>query len=358
MTHRNNDCIDSIETPAFVINDSVAQKNINKFQHHCVSAGLKLRPHIKTHKLNAMAQRQIDAGASGITCQKIGEAEVMANAGLKDILITFNIVGAAKLRRLRGLADKLDTLIVVADNQVVIEGLAAGFKGAAAPLKVMIECDTGAGRCGVQTPADALQLAMAVCSLPSLSFAGLMTYPAAGGAHAAADFMKATVTLLDNQNIDCPEVSTGGTPDMWQAQTHGIFTEYRIGTYIYNDRSLLARGTCKEEDCAGHVLATVVSRPTSTRVVIDAGSKVLTSDLFGLQGYGYVVGHPHATIDNLSEEHGVLSVPQDSKLAVGERIRIIPNHVCVVSNMFDTVWLDSAADGLHALAIDARGMVC
>jgi D-serine deaminase-like pyridoxal phosphate-dependent protein len=134
-------------------------------------------------------------------------------------------------------------------------------------------------------------------------------------------------------------------------------TEYRIGTYIYNDRSLVERGTCGWEDCAAHVIATVVSTPTPGRAVIDAGSKVLTSDLLGLPDYGHVLGRPSIRITGLSEEHGVLAVDPKNPLAIGERIRIVPNHICVVSNMFDEVWLEDAKGKLSPLKIDARGKV-
>ena len=144
---------------------------------------------------------------------------------------------------------------------------------------------------------------------------------------------------------------------MWQAGTGGIITEYRIGTYIYNDRSLVARKTCTWDDCAGHVLASVVSRPTKTRAVIDAGSKALTSDLLGLEGHGHIIDHPSVKIVGLSEEHGVMEVGEDCDLAIGDRIRIVPNHVCVVANMFDEAWLLCETDQIIRLKTDARGRV-
>ena len=144
---------------------------------------------------------------------------------------------------------------------------------------------------------------------------------------------------------------------MWQSDTGGVITEYRIGTYIFNDRSLVDRGTCSFDECSGHVLATVVSRPTDNRAVIDAGSKALTSDLLGLDGHGHVIGHSDVRIAGLSEEHGVMDVPADCSLKVGDRIRIVPNHVCVVTNMYEYAWLLGADGTLSKLAIDARGKV-
>lgn len=348
--------LNDIETPAFVVNEARVLANISKFQAHCDAQGLKLRPHIKTHKSIRFAREQVAAGAVGINCQKIGEAEVMADGGLDDILITFNILGDAKLARLRALADRV-TLRVVADNAVVVAGLSQAFADADTPLTVLVECETGAERCGVQSPDAAAELAGIIVQSPGLAFGGLLTYPAKGGQADAITFMAEARSRLSARGIDCPTISSGGSPGMWQAETGGVVTEYRIGTYIYNDRSLVVRGTCTWDDCAGHVLATVVSRPTETRAVIDAGSKALTSDLLGLEGHGHVLGHPDIVITGLSEEHGVMSVPADCSLAVGDRIRIVPNHVCVVSNMYDTGWLETVNGDCVELPIDARGRV-
>ena len=349
--------IDSIETPALIIDEAVALANIRAFQDHCDKAGLKLRPHIKTHKSVRMARAQLAAGAVGITCQKIGEAEVMADGGIDDILITFNILGQAKIRRLRALAERVSRLSVTVDNETVVEGLCAGFADAPASLGVLVECDTGAGRCGVQIPEQAARLGMQVAQSPGLAFHGLMTYPAVAGQADVVAFMKDAKARLQTAGIACPEVSSGGSPDMWQAETAGVITEYRIGTYIYNDRSLVARGSCKWSDCAAHVLATVVSTPAPGRAVIDAGSKMLTSDLLGLDGHGHVVEYPEARIVALSEEHGTLALPEGTNLQVGERIRIVPNHVCVVSNMVNRAWLKEECGIWSTLSIDARGRV-
>ncbi len=352
MAYKLND----IETPAFVINETRVLANISKFQAHCDAQGLELRPHIKTHKSIRFAKAQVAAGSTGINCQKIGEAEVMAEGGLDDILITFNILGASKLRRLRALSERV-SLRVVADSAEVITGLSGAFADGPAPLKVLVECDTGAARCGVQSPDEAVALASLIDQSPGLIFQGLMTYPIAGGHDDIVAFMTETKKKLSDIGIDCPTVSSGGSPDMWQAKTSGIITEYRIGTYIYNDRSLVNRGTCSWDDCAGHVLATVVSRPTETRAVIDAGSKALTSDLQGQEGHGHVIGHPDVRIIGLSEEHGVMNVGKDSTLKIGDRIRIVPNHVCVVANMFDHAWLETASGTVEKLTTDARGRV-
>lgn len=345
-----------IDTPAVLVDLDIAEANIDRFQAHCEAHGLQLRPHIKTHKLPRLARRQIAAGALGITCQKISEAEAMiAEGGVEDVLLTYNILGAEKLARLRALAGKV-RLSVVCDNRTVADGLSEAFREAAAPLPVLVECDTGAGRCGVQTPEAAAELGARIDALPGLRFAGLMTYPPVGREAEVQEWLARAIALCEGRGLAVEVVSNGGTPGMWQAQEVPAATEYRIGTYVYNDRSLQARGLCDWGDCALTVLATVVSTPAPDRAIIDAGSKVLTSDLLGLDGYGHVLGRPDITVEALSEEHGTLRAT-DIGLKVGDRLRIVPNHACVVTNMLDRVEL-IRGDRFEATApVAARGQV-
>ncbi|MEP0522107.1 MAG: D-TA family PLP-dependent enzyme [Hyphomicrobiales bacterium] len=351
------DSINSIPTPAFIVNEALAMRNIAAFQEHCDRKGLSLRPHIKTHKSIRFAKAQLAAGAIGITCQKISEAEAMIAEGINDILITYNIIGRDKLERLRALSERVQSLSVVADNSIVVAGLADAFRDAVRPLSVLVECDTGAGRCGVQTSQAAVGLAEEIASNAGLTFGGLMTYPANEGAQQAVDFLRKTKKMLDERGLACPVISSGGSPDMWTAETAGVVTEYRIGTYIYNDRSLVERNTCSWDDCAGKVLATVVSTPTPTRAIVDAGSKALTSDLLGCDGYGHVLGYPKIRIVELSEEHGTLTVDPTNPLKIGDRVKIIPNHVCVVTNLYDQIWIEDANGRYTRLTVDARGTV-
>jgi len=345
-----------IDTPAVLVDLDVAERNIDRFQAYCDSHGLKLRPHIKTHKVPFLARRQIAAGAAGITCQKITEAEAMVTGGgIDDVLITYNILGEAKLARLRRLAGQV-RLSVVTDSREVADGLSRAFADSPRPLSVLVECDTGAGRCGVTTPEAVAELAHYVDGLPGLSCGGFMTYPPAGGEAEVPAWLASAKQAAEAMGLTVATVSTGGSPGMWRAQTVPVATEYRIGTYVYNDRSLQARGTCGWDDCALTVLATVVSVPTADRAIIDAGSKVLTSDLLGLDGYGYVCGRPDIRITSLSEEHGVLRAASIG-LAVGERVRIVPNHACVVSNMLDSVETVRGDRHTGCERVVARGLV-
>ncbi|WP_188907829.1 alanine racemase [Aureimonas endophytica] len=349
---------DPFDTPAVLVDLAVAENNIRRFQAHAAAEGLAARPHVKTHKLPQLARAQIEAGAVGITCQKIGEAEalVAAEPVIADVLLTYNIVGAAKLERLKALARRV-RLSVVADSAAVVKGLSRAFAGEERALGVLVECDTGGQRCGVQTPEAARDLAQAIAAAPGLAFRGLMTYPAAGGAGAAAEFLRAAKALIEAEGIAVPVVTSGGTPDIWRSAADGILTEYRPGTYVYNDRSLIARGVATEADCALSVIATVVSVPTPHRALIDAGSKVLTSDLLGLSGYGLVRGRPDIAIDQLSEEHGRLVSEGPIRLEVGDRVSIVPNHVCVVTNMVDAVHVRRADGSLELWPVVARGKV-
>lgn len=349
--------ISELETPVVLVDLDKAEANLKKAQDAADKAGIKLRPHIKTHKLPRFAKRQVELGAVGITVQKLGEAEVMADAGLDDLLLTFNIVGAKKRARLKALHDRV-TIRVVADSTETMVGLAETFGDQNHPLGVFVECDTGMGRCGVQSPEAALSLARQISVLPGLRFAGLMTYPAAKKYREAAEWLAEAKALFESAGMPLPEITTGGTPDIWHMEEAGVATEYRPGTYIYMDRSQVAAGAASFDDCALTVLATIVSRPTDGRAIIDAGSKTLTSDLLGLEGHGYVLDYPEARIVGLSEEHGTLDVSACAKKpGIGDTIRIVPNHCCPVSNLFDTVTLVRGEEVIESVHVDARGRV-
>jgi D-serine deaminase-like pyridoxal phosphate-dependent protein len=346
-----------LETPVVLVDLDKAEANLKNAQDAADKAGIKLRPHIKTHKLPRFAKRQVELGAVGITVQKLGEAEVMADAGLTDLLLTFNIIGAKKRARLKALHDRV-TIRVVADSAETVAGLAETFVDPAKPLGVFVECDTGMGRCGVQSGQAALELAQKIAAAPGLSFAGLMTYPAAGKYKEAQQWLADAKALFDGAGVALPEITTGGTPDIWHMSEAGVATEYRPGTYIYMDRSQVVAGAATFEQCALTVLATVVSRPTDGRAIIDAGTKTLTSDLLGMQGHGYVVDFPDAKIMGLSEEHGTLDVSAcATKPRIGDVVRIIPNHCCPVSNLFDTVTLVRGDEVLETVPVAARGRV-
>ena len=346
--------IDELETPVPVVDIDRLEANISRLQSYLDEHGIANRPHIKTHKIPAIAQMQMDAGAIGITCQKVSEAEVMADAGFEDIFIPYNIIGVSKLKRLMSLAKRI-TVSVTADSGYVIRGLSDAAQQAGLTLTVLIECDTGAHRCGVQSPQEAADLARLIKQLPNLHFGGLMTYPTSEQTDA---FVRETRALLADDNLPIERVSGGGTPTMWQADAHSEVTEHRAGIYVYGDRITLRSGAVTLDTCALKVHTTVVSRPTAERGIMDAGSKSLSSDLHGLDGYGYICEYPDAKIYALSEEHGHVDFSEcQRKPEIGERLTIIPNHCCTVTSMFDEV-VGARGDQVEVIwQVTARGTV-
>lgn len=346
-----------LNTPAVIIDRRIAEANLRRAQDYADGHGLQLRPHIKTHKLPLMAWRQIELGAVGITCQKVSEAEAMADAGIADIFIPYNVVGAEKLERLSALHRRV-VLSVSADSTAVVDGYAARFAGTQAPLSVLVECDTGAARCGVQSPRDAVALARRIDAAAGLRFEGLMTYPPRARGGEVDRWLREALALLGEAGLSAARISNGGSPDLYSAADVTCATEHRPGTYIYSDRMQVSFGLGTLADCALTVLTTVVSRPTSDRAVLDGGSKALAADLCALPGHGHIVEYPDAVVTALSEEHAVVDLSHcAAKPAVGDKVRIIPNHVCVVSNLFDAVHLVEDGKVIACLPVAARGRV-
>ena len=348
--------IEKIDTPAVLIDVSLAEKNLARAQDHITARGMLARPHIKTHKLPRFAHRQIELGATGITCQKLSEAEVMAGHGIDDILITYNILGEGKLGRLRALADKID-LSVCADNAHVVSSLAGAMSGAARPLAVLVECDTGSLRCGVMSPQQALDLALKIDAAQGLEFKGLMTYPPMNKGEETNAKLTAIRDHLNAAGLKVEVISTGGTPDLWDSSP-SIATEYRPGTYIYNDIMQIGFGAATLDDCALSVLATVISCPDADRAVLDSGSKTLSSDPCQTPGFGHIVEYPDVVLTHMNEEHGMLNLSgcdPERRPKVGDRVHIIPNHVCVVSNLFNSVYLVQDNGNLEMVPVTARG---
>ncbi|MCI1001556.1 D-TA family PLP-dependent enzyme [Ochrobactrum sp. C6C9] len=350
--------VENIPTPMPIIDEDRMASNIARAQAYFDQHGKAFRPHIKTHKIPSIARLQLEAGAKGINCQKITEAEVFAEAGFDDILITYNILGAAKLARLKVLNAKIGALKVTVDSEVTIKGLAEIFD-AERPLTVLVECDTGGKRCGAQTPDAVVALAEVISAKPGLRFAGILTYPAAGGAAQVENFIVETMEKLAAKGIDCPIRSNGGSPDLYSAHLVPSATEHRAGTYVYNDRSMVRAGHCTNENLAMHILATVVSRPAPGRAVLDCGSKALTSDLLDFVDHGVIEGFEGARIVSLSEEHGVVDLTDCKQdfAPVRAVVRVIPNHTCVVSNLFDRIVFHRDGVVTRVEDVAARGTV-
>jgi D-serine deaminase-like pyridoxal phosphate-dependent protein len=342
-------------TPAVVIDMDRVERNIARIQAACNAAGVASRPHIKTHKSPLLAKLQIAAGAKGITCQKLGEAEVMADAGIDDILISYNLFGEEKMARLGALQAKA-AITVAADNATVIAGLPQAAAISGRPLSVVVECDTGRKRAGVETPAEAIALARSIAASPGLHFAGFMLYPTEAGWTEAQRFYDEALAGVREAGLEPSIVSTGGTPNLKNLGKLRGGTEHRFGTYIYNDRMQVAAGVADWDDCALNVYATVVSRAGPDRGILDAGSKTLTSDTGGLDGHGLILEHPEARIARFAEEHGFLDLTRsNTRPSVGDVVRIVPNHVCVVVNMVDEVVMVRGDEIIGTLSVAARG---
>lgn len=349
--------VDDLDTPAVIVDLDAVERNLARAQDYCRSQGLALRPHIKTHKIPELARRQIELGAVGITCQKLGEAEVMADAGIDDILLTYNIVGRQKLDRLVALARRA-RLSLVFDSREAAEGVSAAVAAAGMRLEALVECDTGMGRCGTQSPADTAALAAELARLPGLRFRGLMTYAPKDQTAKTSTWLAEAIELCRAAGLAVEVVSTGGTPDLYRAREVSPATEHRPGTYIYSDRYMVEHGVGTLADCAIRIVTTVVSRPTDGRAILDAGSKTLSSDPMGLEGHAAVLEYPTATLPAMSEEHGHLDVSAcNARPVIGERVTLIPNHACAVSNLHDRVYGVSGKRVERVFAVAARGKV-
>jgi D-serine deaminase-like pyridoxal phosphate-dependent protein len=347
--------LDGLETPVVTVDLDRVARNIASMQAYCDEHGFVFRPHIKTHKLPEIAHMQIRAGARGITCQKLGEAEVMAEAGLDDILISYPLVGQRKAERLAALAGRVK-VAVVGDSAAIAEGLAAVLGPQGIEVDFLVECDTGFERTGVQTPRAAADLAQLVAGLSGLRLAGLMTYPTLPE---SGPWLRAAREEIERVGLRVDQVSGGGTPTARQTHEIGEVTEIRAGTYVYGDRACIGNGTVGPGHCALHVLATVVSVPTRERAIIDAGSKTLTSDLAeGATGFGLVVEYSEATIYNLNEEHGYVDVSRcEAPPEVGQVLTIVPNHACATVNMHDEVVVHRSGESVGTWPVAARGKV-
>jgi D-serine deaminase-like pyridoxal phosphate-dependent protein len=339
--------VNDVSTPAVLIDVDVLERNIARMAERARAAGVRLRPHGKTHKLLEVGRLQLAAGASGLSLAKTSEAEVFAGAGFDDIFVAYPVVGADKGRRLLALAERI-RLAVGVDSVEGARTLSTVFAAAGRRLDVRLKIDSGLHRVGV-LPEQAPSVARAIADLPGLQLTGIFTHAGHAYGETAADgvaavgqheggTMSAVAEALRRAGLEIRDVSVGSTPTARHAMTVAGVTECRPGNYVYHDASQVSLGTCGLEDCAMTVVATVVSTPAPDRAVLDAGSKTLSTDPLRPrpEGHGWVLGRK-ARLSKLSEEHGVLAVEEGERFRVGERVRVLPNHACVVSNLHDRV---------------------
>jgi D-serine deaminase-like pyridoxal phosphate-dependent protein len=341
-----------LDTPVPVVDLDRLDANLARWQAEADRLGLVSRPHVKTHKCVEIARRQLDVGAVGLTCQKLGEAEVMAGAGFTDLLIPYNLVGEAKLARLAALLRRA-AISVSVDDERLLPGLSAAAAAAGTELPVLVECDTGLGRAGVGSPHDAVALAGAVARHEALRFEGFLTFPALPG---STEFLATAVDGARKAGLDVRSVSSGGTPSMWSCEALlPTVTEYRVGTYAFHDRNTVAAGAASLDNVALTVRATVVSRPAATRAILDSGSKALSSDRGPDEGHGLILEAPGSAIVALNEEHAYVEVAADDSLELGQQVSVVPNHACVVSNLSDEFVVVRGDKIVDRWPIEARG---
>jgi D-serine deaminase-like pyridoxal phosphate-dependent protein len=356
-----------LDTPAVLIDLDKLEQNIRRMAEFARAHGVQLRPHIKTHKIPEIAHLQLRAGAVGITCQKLGEAEIMAANGINDVLMTYEIVGEHKLDRLAKLK-RYANICTAVDGEEMIVPLAARMAKEGLQHEVVIEINTGLNRCGVLPGEPALALVQRLAHYPSLRLKGIFTHEGhvygAGNreelerrALKAMEDMLNTAKLLRDHGFSCEVISVGSTPSaMISGKVKGI-TEIRPGNYVFYDRTQLRLGSCTEEQIAASVLATVISRPAPDRAVIDAGNKTMCTDNAAdfNNTIGLVVGHPELTFHYSSEEHGRITGKTDLK--VGDRLHIFPNHACGMMNMHDEVYGVRGETVEKVWKVAARGKV-
>jgi len=347
-----------LDTPALVIDLDVLERNIANMAAHCQDLGIALRVHTKTHKIPEIARMQLAAGSQGIVCQKVGEAEVMARAGIRDILIPYNILGPQKLRRLTALArmarnEGHSAITVAADSEETVRGLSAQAAADGATIRVLVEVDTGGGRCGVQTPEAARDLGRLVADLPGLELVGMMTFPSNPRAQ---PFFDCARDLWARDGLPCEVLSGGGTGLEAVSKELG-FTEHRSGSYAYEGMTRIKTSAdLTPERCALRVIVTVVSAPTPDRIIIDGGQKTFES--YPPKPYGLVVEHPAARIQAMSVEHGHVDVSAcDHRFRVGEKLSVIPLHQGKVTNMHDEVAAARNGEVVCVWDVAGRGKV-
>lgn len=362
----------NLSTPSVVIDWDKCLLNILDMAGFARERGLKLRPHIKAHKLPALALEQIKHGAIGVTASKLSEAEVMIEAGISDILLAYPVVGRDKLEYFLKLACRCRFSTIV-DNYEAACMLSEAACAKGMKIDVYIKVDTGLHRLGVKPGQPVVDLARQIIKLKGIRLRGLLTH--AGHVYAARSraeverigndegrLLVESQFLLKQSGITVEEVSVGSTPTVKIAGLVKGVTEIRPGNYVFYDAIQVGLGVVTPERCALRVIASVIGRPAPDRVVIDAGSKVLALDKGAhgtsiVNGFGMIVGHPDAVIERLSEEHGIVKWSADKPLNLGDRLEIIPNHACTAINLTDEVYLVTKDQPPKAVAVAARGKV-
>ncbi len=356
-----------LSTPYVYVDLTKLDKNIEQMESRLSNSGIEHWPHIKTHKSIEIARKQLAAGAKGITCAKLSEAEVFVNAGIKNILLAYPIVGQDKLARLEKLVEKT-TIRTIADSLVVAQGLSKVGESAGHKIEVLIEIDGGSHRGGVQSGKDTLDFAKELLKLPGIELKGLFTYvgqiysfdseeEVKQEAKREAELLLENKELLNLNGIEVEITSGGSTLSSFYAEQLKGISESRAGNYVFGDINAVSHGIYSPEECALRIRSTIVSIPLPGHATIDAGSKTLTSDLsVAGSNYGFILGKPEVEIVNLNEEHGYLRFdPEKYSFEIGDQIEIVPNHSCVIPNLNESVHAFKNGEYMREISIDAKG---
>jgi D-serine deaminase-like pyridoxal phosphate-dependent protein len=361
--------LDGLDTPSVLVDVDIMTANLDRLAGYCREHRLNLRPHIKTHKIPELAQLQIMKGAVGVTAAKLGEAEVMVDGGVEDVLLAYPVYGEIKWKRLVALARRA-RISVALDSLAVAQGISRHAQEGGVRIPILVEFDTGMRRCGLTIGREAIGTLERIIELPALDYQGLLIYPG----HFLVSWERRNqlltlenqqlshlLGLLDDAGIPYPVISASSTPTAYMSHQFENINEVRPGTYIFNDRNTVGCQAAVLEDCAVSVLTTVVSTSIPGKAAIDGGSKTFSNDKFlsgdGV-GFGHVMGDPGAVVEYLSEEHGHLVLANASrKYRVGHRVRIIPNHVCACVNMHDRIYGIRKDEVVIEWRVSARGAV-
>lgn len=369
--------LSDLQTPLVVVDAPAMTRNITRMAQAAAAGGKRLRPHGKTHKSGWVARQQVTAGAIGMTCAKPGEAEVFAAAGIEDVRIAYPL-SPTYAARVMALMDRV-RLSSIVDDLGVAQGWSDVMQAAGRRLEVLVKIDVGTHRCGVDPEQrDAVAFIEAVSRMPGLDLRGLLShaghsYAASSADHIAqiardeAAIMTHLVAGCRARGIELPEISVGSTPTALVSATLPGITELRPGNFVFHDRTQVGLGVVDWSGCALRVHASVVSFPAPDRLVLDSGSKVLSSDgarVFGgaATGFGVVLGpdgqpDEGLLIERLSEEHAVVRVTGPTRLRIGDRVTIVPNHACVVANLSNGYVVADGETVLDHVPVEARGLV-
>jgi D-serine deaminase-like pyridoxal phosphate-dependent protein len=350
MTARVPRRVDELDTPAILIDLDVMERNLERVARYAREHSLRLRPHTKTHKIPGLARKQIELGAAGLTVAKVGEAEVMLSAAPPELLLAFPIIGRRKLERLAEVARKTSVTVSL-DSLEAARELSAAASEAEIEIGVLAETDVGLGRVGVAPGQPLRDLIEGIRRLPSLRWEGIAFYPGQiktldesgeRELERLGQLVEEMLSDLSRAGLAPRIVSGGSTPTLFQSHRLPGLNEIRPGTYIFNDRNTVLSGACAWEDCAASILVTVVSTAKHGQMIVDGGSKTFSSDRPSAGSevsFGRVREAPESVFTKMNEEHGFIELREPTRrFAVGDRVRIVPNHICVAMNLHECVY--------------------